>query len=167
MLAPPDAVTIEDIYRSHYGWLIRWFMRGLNCSETAADLSQDTFSRLIQRDLDGVSVREPRAYLTRIAQGLLRNHWRREDIERAYLEALAMAPQATAPSQEERMLVVETLHRIDTALAALPDKVRQAFLLAQIEGLKYRDIACRLDVSEISVKRYVKRGLVACLLTLE
>lgn len=167
MSVAAEVHTVDSMYRGHHAWLKRWFMRGLNCSETAADLAQDTFARLAQRDRDGVVVREPRAYLTNIAQGVLINHWRRQDIERAYLEALAVAPQATAPSQEERLLIVSALLEIDAALAALPRPVRQAFLLAQLEGLKYREIARRLGVSEITVKRYVKRGLVACLLVMD
>jgi len=66
------------------------------------------------------------------------DHWRRLEIERAYLEALAWQPEALAPSPEERALVLEALLEIEALLAALPEKVRQAFLLAQLDGLSYR-----------------------------
>ena len=159
--------SVDSIYRDHHGWLKRWLLKGLNCSETAADLAHDTFVRLLQRDLQGVAVRQPRAYLTHIARGLMINHWRRCDIEAAYINALASVPEPEAPSPEQRESIVETLVAIDTALSGLPVAVKQAFLLAQIEGMMYRDIAAELGVSEISVKRYVKRALVQCLMVLE
>lgn len=105
-----------------------------------------------------------RAYLHTVAKGLLINHWRRRDVERAYLEALAATPEACAPSPEARLLIIETLVRIDHMLAALPDKVRQAFLLSQLDGLTYAVIAERLGVSERMVKKYMARAMFECLL---
>jgi RNA polymerase sigma-70 factor (ECF subfamily) len=61
-------------------------------------------------------------------------------------------------------MVLETLHEIDAMLDALPPLVKRAFLLSQISGLKYDDIAEQLDVSLITVKRYMKQAFVQCLL---
>ena len=52
-------------------------------------------------------------------------------------------------------------------LGSLPDRVRQAFLLAQIEGLKYEAIAERLGVSLGSVKRYMQQAFRQCLELME
>jgi len=40
----------------------------------------------------------------------------------------------------------------------LPAPVRTAFLLAQLEGLSYAEIAARLNVSASSVKQYLTRA---------
>lgn len=161
------AQNITHLYRDHHSWLLALLQRRLGNQPDAADLAHDTFVRLLQRDSEGINFREPRAYLTRIAQGLLINHWRRRDIELAYLQALAAMPAIEAPCCEERAVIMETLYEIDAALSNLPMKVKQAFLMAQLEGVPYREIAVRLEVSEISIKRYVKRALVECLLVLE
>ena len=76
----------------------------------------------------------PRAFLTTVAQRVLSNHWRREQIERAYLDALALRPEAHAPSPEERAVVLETLLEIDRLLDGLPLAAKRAFLLAQLDG---------------------------------
>ena len=72
-------------------------------------------------------------------------------------------PVATVPPPEQRMLVLEGLHEIDRMLDALPPKVRHAFLLSQLDGLKYREIAREMRISEITVKRYMKRAFLQCL----
>ncbi len=162
----PLHAAVSELYQHHHGWLHGWLRRRLGCHEQAADLAQDTFTRLLgsRRVLDA---REPRAYLTTVAKGLMINWFQRQSLERAYLEALANLPEELAPSPEQRYLVLETLHEVDALLARLPEPVRQAFLLAQIEGLKYEAIAERLGVSLGSVKRYMQQAFRHCLELME
>jgi RNA polymerase sigma-70 factor (ECF subfamily) len=108
-------------------------------------------------------LREPRAYLTTIAHGLMVNLFRRRDIERAYLDSLALVEDAFAPSPERRALALEALIEIDRLLDGLPAKVRKAFLLAQLEGLRHGEIAERMQVSVSSVRQYLARAMQHCL----
>lgn len=141
--------------------------RQLGCSQRAADLAQDTFVRVLSKDQGLDSIREPRAYLHIIARGLLINHWRRRQIEQAYLEAIALQPEALAPSPESQALVVETLMQVDAMLARLPEKVRRAFLLSQLHGMTYAAIAIELGVSERMVKKYMAQAMLHCLTLIE
>ncbi|PUA29536.1 MAG: RNA polymerase subunit sigma [Cellvibrio sp. 79] len=156
---------LEDLYRDHQPWLKLWLQRRLGCSHNAADLAQDTFVRLLAKP-EQESLNNPRAYLRTIAHGLLVNWFRRKDLERAYLEALAALPEEEAPSPELRYQLLEMLEAVDQMLHQLPTPVRRAFLLAQIEGLKYEEIANQMEIALITVKRYMKQAFVQCL-TLE
>lgn len=60
-------------------------------------------------------------------------------------------------------MVLETLHEIDALLDGLPPKARSAFLLSQLEGLKYADIATRLGVSVSMVKKYMLQAMTHCM----
>ncbi|MCV2219549.1 sigma-70 family RNA polymerase sigma factor, partial [Thauera sp. Sel9] len=146
----------------HHHWLHVWLRKKLGCSEHAADLAHDTFLRLIDRD-EPVELREPRAFLTTIAKGLIANHFRRQKIERAWLDALSNQPIPLSPSPEERALIVEALLRIDTLLDGLPPRVRSAFLLSQLEGLTYAEIAERQGVSVSMVKKYMLQAVTQCM----
>ncbi len=116
------------------------------------------------KDQDMGAIREPRAYLHTIAKGLLINHWRRRQIEQAYLDALALQPEPVAPSPESQALIVETLLQVDAMLAQLPAKVRSAFLMSQLQGMTYAAIAIELGVSERMVKKYMAQAMLHCLL---
>lgn len=153
---------VGALYRDHRTWLQGWLGGRVGCRETAADLTQDTFARLLQ-DRDLATLREPRAFLTTVARGLAANWFRRQSLERAYLEHLATVPAAVVPSLEEQALVREALQQIDAMLDGLPAAARQVFLLAQFEGLRYEAIAQRLQMSLSTVKRHMKRALVGCL----
>lgn len=162
-MQPVPEYTLEFFYRSHHKWLYGLLQRHLGCSETAAELAQDTFLRLLIRHQDLKQIDEPRAYLSRIARCLLANHWRRCDIERAYLEVLSQQPEKMEPSPETRHAIIETLYRIDAMLQDLPAKVRQAFLLSRLEDVRYADIAKTLKVSERMVKKYMAQAMLHCL----
>lgn len=155
---------IHRLFVEHQSWLNGWLRRQLGCSQNAADLAQDTFVRLLGKDQDMAAIREPRAYLHTIAKGLLINHWRRRQVEQAYLDALALQPEAVAPSPESQALIIETLLRVDAMLARLPSKVRTAFMLSQLHGMTYAAIATELGVSERMIKKYMAQAMLHCLL---
>lgn len=155
-------LLIETLYCEHHGWLHGWLNRKLGNTNDAADLAHDTFIRLLMRQSNAFG-NEPRALLTHIAKGLVIDRWRRQEVERAYLETIAHLPDTEVPSPETRWLILEALHRIDSMLREMPSRVRQTFLLSQIEGLTYATIAEQLGVSLITVKRDMHDAFLACL----
>lgn len=165
--APPPLVTdsVADLYRSHHGWLRGWLRRKVGCPEQAADLMQDTFVKVMLGQAMA-QVREPRAYLATIANRLAIDFFRRQSIERSYLEALAATPEREMPSVEEQALFKEALFELDRLLDGLGPKVKQAFLLAQCDTLSYAEIAACLSISVRSVNTYVARAMAHCCLML-
>jgi RNA polymerase sigma-70 factor (ECF subfamily) len=160
--------NVEYLYNEHNTWLKGWLRTKLNCSYQAADLAQDTFVRVLMRrdELNMAQLRKPQAYLRVIAKGLLVDHFRRKDVERTFLEALSYLPQPEVISPEAQKILLETLQQIDYALDRLPAPVRQAFLLSQLEGASYQEIADRMSISTRTVKRYMQKGFSQCLLAL-
>lgn len=150
------AHPVAELYIDHHGWLQGWLRRRLGCQQQAADLAQDTFLRILGSRQDKLSdLREPRAYLTTIARGLLVDQFRRRELERAWLESLAVEPEATAPSPEQRQLVLEALMEVDRLLDGLSAKARAAWLYSRLDGLTHAEIAERLRVSVPRVRQYL------------
>jgi len=156
---------VNVLYREHHSWLQGWLRRKLGDAHQAADLAHDTFVRLMSGKRNDFG-EEPRALLTHIAKGLVVDHWRRKDIERAYLETVAHLPEPQAPSAESQFLIIEALMRIDAMLASLQGRTREIFLLAQLDGLTMQDIAERTKTPVITVRRHIHKALVACVATL-
>ena len=71
-------------------------------------------------------------------------------------------PEAWMPSEEERLLLFETLEQIDCALDCLPHKAKQVFLLNQLQEMTYAEIADNLGMPIITVRRYMKKAIEAC-----
>lgn len=160
--------SIETLYLENHRWLQGWMNKKLGCSFRAADLMHDTFVRLLGREQQP-AMEQPSAYLMTVAKRVLVDHWRREQLEQAYLEALEQLPQDVAPSAELQHEIFDTLLEIDRRLDGLPTPVKQAFLLARLDGMKLAAIAERLDISQSTVKRYLVQASAQCYfaLTLE
>lgn len=154
----PTLQDFDSLYSDHQPWLKRWLSRRLGCAHHAADLTHDTFLRVLTRH-PSPAIREPRALLTTIAKGLVVDLRRHQRIEQAYLDALAQQPEPLAPSPEVQAIAIEALTEIDRRLDGLPLRVRQAFLLSQLDGLKQSEIAVQLGLSVPTVRRYVARAL--------
>ena len=104
----PHFGLIGQMFKSDYSWLCTRVSRAMGCAHGAQDIASETFLRVLALP-DPSQIREPRALLTTIARRLMYEGWRRQDLERAYLEALAQAPMMVHPSPEERLLLIETL----------------------------------------------------------
>jgi RNA polymerase sigma factor (sigma-70 family) len=158
--------SVESLYQEHHGWLVSRLRGKLGNVFDAADLAQDTFVRVLaKRDAPAIDeLRAPRAYLSTIAKGLVADFFRRKDLEQAYLAVLATLPEPQQPSLETRAIVLEALTAIDAMLDGLKPVVRETFLLSQLEGLTYAEIATRLNISIRTVNNHMGKAITHCYL---
>ena len=153
---------VEVLYLQHHSWLKSWLLRRLGQAADADDLTQDTFVRIIRSRSPVNELKQPLAYLATIANSLLVNRWRRLAVERAYAEALAAQPEHFELSPEERYLLIETLTEIDELLHGLSPRIREIFLLSQLDGLTYKQIAAQLGLSVNQVQNSMVKAFSRC-----
>lgn len=161
---PACPAGIEVLYSDHHRWLQRWLGHRLGCHHLAADLAHDTFLRLLAqpRRLDNFD--NARSYLRKVADRLCIDLWRRRSVEQAWLDVLAARPDEVDLSPEDHAIIVETFCELDEMLRRLPEKVATSFILSQVEGLTYRQIAAQMGVSERTIKSYMATAMLECLL---
>lgn len=159
------AATIEvtALYASHSDWLREWLRGHTRCPHRAADLTQDTFHRLLEK-ADLPTLVAPRNYLAKVARRLLIDDVRRFNVERVVLDALAVRDADQEMITPERIAeAIQLLDAVRQVLDALPAQAREAFRLRRIEGLEQSAIADRLGVSLSTVKRLVAFANAQCL----
>lgn len=151
-------------FQAHYDELLRFLSRRLGAAERAADVAQDTYLRLVAAGKGEAEVRDPRAFVFRVAGNLAIDERRRDgrlSEVRGPAEAGAAVPDP-APSAEAGLLQRERLRLLDTALDELPANVRSALLMSRVDGLTHAAIARRLGVSESMVAKYIAQALRHC-----
>jgi RNA polymerase sigma-70 factor (ECF subfamily) len=160
--SPDTTEAVQVLYRQHHGWLVELLRRKLGGHrDNAVDLAHDTFERVMRAGV-AATLTEPRGYLTTVAQRLAIDHFRRNALERAYLETLALQPAAVAPSPEEKMVVMQALAAVCAMLDGMPARTRKIFVLAQIEGASYPQAAQALGVSVNVVQKEMIRAWKHC-----
>ena len=156
--SPASSAAVGVLYVEHSTWLHGWLRKRMGSHCDAADLVQDTFVKLLKART-AEPIREPRHYLSKVAKGLMIDLFRRRSLEQAYLETLASLPAEYMPSAEAQVTVFETLVELDRLLAGLGSKVREVFVLAQLDGLPYAQIATRLGISLRTVNNHMAKAM--------
>jgi RNA polymerase sigma-70 factor (ECF subfamily) len=144
--------------------VVAFFRRRAKTADESADLTQETFLRVLRADL-GKVIHNPEAYLFTVAGNLAREH--------AMLrQRLGSTCDADDPTIEYELAdwngpddaVDKALRQrvLQIALDQLPPKCRAALILQYRDGLTYAQIGATLGVSSHMVKKYLARGLQHC-----
>lgn len=100
------------------------------------------------------------AVIVKTAVNVEIDSFRRERRRGEHVE-LCLGPEIgdAAPLQDEILIMRERLAHVRAGIAELPPRSRQALLLRRIEGLSYREIAQRMQISEGAVEKHISRGM--------
>ncbi|MDR0281117.1 MAG: sigma-70 family RNA polymerase sigma factor [Paucimonas sp.] len=156
--SPALPAAVGALYVEHSPWLHGWLRKRMGNPCDVADLVQDTFVKVLKARC-ALDIREPRHYLSTVAKGLMIDLFRRRSLEQAYLEALANLPPAHVPSAETQAMLFDTLLEMDRLLAGLGARVREVFILAQLDGLPYALVAERLGISLRTVNNHMAKAM--------
>ena len=159
-----DVSALIASFRDNYRDLLRFLTRRTGDADRAADLAQDTYLKLATLSPASGEIRNPRAYVYRVAGNLAIDTLRRDGriaADFTFLEAADLVADPT-PSQDTHAIGRQRLRLLETALDELPTKPRLALLLNRVEGRTFAEIASRLGVSESMVAKYIAQALRHC-----
>ncbi len=155
-----QALDISALYLSQRLRLQRIIRRLVGNGEAAEDLVHQSFEKLLAA-LDAKDIQNRPAYLTSTARNLALNHLRdigrRGEVELGDEQFHAVPD--SRPSPELVVLHRSELRRVMEAIAALPPRRREVFVLHKFEGLNYDEIADRKGISRNTVISHIVLAL--------
>lgn len=154
-----DRQALDLLYRDHAPGLRRRLRARLGSAEEANDLIQDAFARLLGSHSLG-RVQQPAAFLNRIVRNLLIDRSRRSAVRPPHVPLESDFEIAVRPEQADAIEVEQMRKRYREAVEGLPERTRQVFLLHRMQGLRYKEIAARLDISVRTVEWHVAQAIV-------
>ncbi|MEG0862050.1 MAG: sigma-70 family RNA polymerase sigma factor [Pseudomonas sp.] len=154
-----DNRSLTLLYQRHRSELLAFLTRRVRCRETARDLLQDAFVRLMHSERGEVG--NLRAFLYRIANNLSIDHARRSQV-RGVNDEQALEKLLNETSPERSAVAGNTLDHLERLIDCLPSPTREVFLLARVEQLSYKDIAARLGLDPRAVERHLNKALSHC-----
>jgi RNA polymerase sigma-70 factor (ECF subfamily) len=154
-----DRAAFEAVFRAHYDGLVRFANRLVGTRAVAEELVHDVLLKVwIHRDRL-VPGEELKGYLFRATRNHALNHLRRGRIERLWQRQLP-PEEPSAPAETSESLS-DTEAAVRAAIAALPDRCREVFLLSREQGLSYSAIAATMGISIKTVETQMGRALKA------
>jgi RNA polymerase sigma-70 factor (ECF subfamily) len=159
---PSSDGSVDTFVREHQTELLNFFRGRVTRPQDAADLAQESWSRMMHYRLDTVA--SSRGLLFTIARNVLKNHWRwstLRQIEQS-TDFTELEVSSEAPGPERHLQAQLDLKALEAAVIALPPKCRMVFLLSRIEGLSNAEVAQRCGVSVKMVEKHLAKAVLAC-----
>lgn len=153
---------LEHYYRE----LQNFLTRRVNDRDTAADLLQESYLRVLSQQNSGTMVLDMRALLYRTARNLLIDEYRRTDVR--HHESLDTLPEDAHPAApqhlqpEEWLASGQVIEAYVAVIESLPPRCQKAFILSVFDGLSHIEIAQQMGISVSMVEKHIVRAMVAC-----
>lgn len=153
-----DAAAV--LFRRYNTGLFNFFLRMGFARDTAEDLVQTVFERLIRYRHTYRAGMPFRAWLYQIARNVRTDHrgqnfrFAGEDVS-----VLTDRPEWVELSLQQVMEAQETLSQLEKAMQHLPEDQLEILLLTRYQRLKYAEVGALLNCSEAAVKVRVFRAL--------
>ena len=145
-------LTFEELYRGFRADVYRAALRKLGNAQDAEDVTQAAFADAYRAVLRGARPESPRAWLLAISENVRRRRFR--TAQRRPREELV--DDADFPLAAE--LPYEQSRALTEALATLPPEHRRVFVLREIVGMSYDEIAEELGSTVGSVQMLLFRA---------
>ncbi len=153
--------TLTHLYLRHIAALRGFVAARVGCRETAGELAHESFVRLMTRP-GGEALLDPRAFLFRIADNLVIDHWRANPVRPEQFSDIAEHEHlaSEAPGPERHAAARQQLERLRRAVEGLPPQCRRIFIRHKFDGLTQAAIAVEFGISLNAVEKHLIRALV-------
>jgi len=152
--------TWESAFETFYVDLCEYVLRLVGSADAAEDLVQDLFLHLWNTRGPRDALHLNRAYLYVAARNRALKYLRHRHVVTAWIERARREEPPAAETPEDLYCRRELRAAVDEAIAALPERCREIFLLRRRDQLSYREIAARTGVSLGTVKSHMWRATV-------
>ena len=156
-----DEAAFEAMFRAYYDPLCRYVAAYLGSRDAAEDAVQAVFVR-IWEDRARWAVSDLGHYLYAAVRRRAISQVRRIAVRRRAAPLLVLAEiGAGGTTPDAEFEAGELWRRVERALDTLPPRTRAAFVLSRRDGLSYREVASRMDISPKTVGVHIGRALAA------
>lgn len=156
--------SFRPFYEEYYQYLYNFIRKMVPEEETAQDLTQEAFTRILKNWARCTDARDRKNYLFTIAVNLCRDHARSGRQKKGHvsleLVADALADDRAHGRETARRTELEELEAVlGTLIAGLPEEERLVLHMKRLEGMSYEDISGITGQPVRTLKRRVRSAL--------
>lgn len=160
LLRQGDETAFTNIFHRYYGLLFIHAYKKLRDPEQAKDVVQDLFTALwVRRDHLSLTNDNLAVYLYTAIRNRILDVIARQQVRDRYIQSFQDFIDREQIGTDYRVRSVDLAALIKAEIAALPPKMREVFEMSRYENLSHKEIAERLELSELTVRTHVKKAL--------
>lgn len=155
-----ERIRFKRIVKEHKDFIYNYAFYFTGTREDAEDLTQEVLLRIWQ-NMDTVRKGMTKSWISKVTRNLCIDWARRRKARPDMAGSLESEDHDRIPSlviKEPGVEGKELRKHIEKAIAMLPEKLRSAIILREVEDLKYEEISEVLNIPLNSVKSYIHRG---------
>ena len=156
-LKADDKLAFKELYDRYWHKMYSIALRKLGRKEVAEELAQELFVMLWQKRTT-LRIINLNAFLQVSLKNLTIDYIRHHIQEEHYLDSLKQYFPLESMTTTDMVYFNELTEALQKALAELPEKTRQIFMLNRFERLTIREIAVQLNLSEKSIEYHLSRS---------
>lgn len=160
LVAEGDEIAYKKIFTHYWDQIFSTALFFTKSREISQDLTQDIFARIwvIRERLREINNFEAFLFIT--GRNMILDRLRKKvftgENENYLSQYFADEQLITPQSSVELKEMEEIIHR---GINILPDRQRKAFYLSRFEGLRHKEIALQMGISQESVKSHIIRAV--------
>lgn len=152
-----EAFTL--LFKKYYKDLVLFSGNFLNDKLRCEDIVQNVFLKL-WKDRETLEIQSSlKSYLLRSVQNACLDDIRHNQIVQEHQLFTYYFGNEGSLDTENYVLFSDLQNAVDDAISKLPEQFREAFQMNRYEGLKYREIAQKLNVSERTIEVRIGKAL--------
>ena len=151
--------AFRELYICYRDPLLHYCKRYLNDEAGAEDVVQDIFMQLWETHDTLNIISSFSGYLYTAAQNRMLNMFRHFDIHARYAKNVLMKGNDSTVETEDSILCDDYAKLLNELIDALTPMQKEVFRLSRIEGLSYREISERLQISVPAVQKHASLAL--------
>jgi RNA polymerase sigma-70 factor, ECF subfamily len=154
-----DGVAFEKLFYKYHAKLFNFSFRLLRSKQEAENIVQQTFLKVweYRENLDENSSFS--GFLFKVSHNQVFNQFRSRLNHRYYLEYLMEYAETLENTVDRQIDYTELEAYVHKLLQQLPERRKEIFLLSREQGLSYKEIADKLDISENTVDTQIRKVL--------
>ncbi|HEX5240347.1 MAG TPA: RNA polymerase sigma factor [Candidatus Limnocylindrales bacterium] len=149
-------IFVETLFAKHHSEIYAYLVRMVRDADLAADLTQDAFVKAYRAYATLQKDENARAWLYQIAHRVALDEIRHRKIVR--MVPWTGESRGAAPSAEHLAMELRLSGPLERALDRIPQRQRDALLLAEVHDLSGLELAAALGVSHVAARAILTRA---------
>ncbi|RYG18789.1 MAG: RNA polymerase sigma-70 factor [Chitinophagaceae bacterium] len=158
-IAEGDERAFDFIYHSYAKKVYLFAFKILRSATLAEEVVQEVMLKIWRMGGELTHIKNLEAYLRGASRNISLNVLRRQDVESRADQYLLKNWEEEHNETEELVLLNDTRKILDDAIALLPFQQREVYKLCHQQGLKYDEVAKKLNLAPSTVATHMKLAL--------